>query len=87
MSYRTVYRDWSNLVTGNSQLESFRLHDLRHTFATERVRLMGIKELRALMGHETIQTTLRYQKVTSSCAEEVAKQALLILIITKAYLL
>ena len=55
------------------------MHDLRHTFATERVGLMGIEELRALMGHENIQTTLRYQKVTSSRAEEVAKKALKIL--------
>jgi len=49
---------------------------LRHTFATERVGMMGIEELRALMGHENIQTTLRYQKVTSKRAESVAKQAL-----------
>jgi len=38
--------------------------------------MMGIEELRALMGHENIQTTLRYQKVTSKRAESVAKQAL-----------
>ncbi len=37
--------------------------------ATERVGLMGIEELRALMGHESIQTTLRYQKVTSQRAD------------------
>lgn len=37
---------------------------------------MGIEELRALMGHENIQTTLRYQKVTSARAEAVAKKAL-----------
>jgi integrase/recombinase XerD len=36
---------------------------------------MGIEELRALMGHESIQTTLRYQKVTSQRAEKVAHQA------------
>lgn len=38
---------------------------------------MGIEELRALMGHASIQTTLRYQKVTSARAEEVAQIALL----------
>jgi integrase/recombinase XerD len=37
---------------------------------------MGIEELRALLGHERIQTTLRYQKVTSARAEEVAVKAL-----------
>lgn len=33
---------------------------------------MSIEEFRVLMGHENIQTTLRYQKVTSLKAEEVA---------------
>lgn len=41
---------------------------------------MGIEELRALIGHTNIQTTLRYQKVTSSRAESVAKKALEMLI-------
>lgn len=57
-------------------LEAVILHDLRHTFATERVGLMSIEELRNLMGHEKIQTTLRYQKVTSLRVEEVAQKAL-----------
>lgn len=75
LSYATAYKDWKQL-TQNSHLTGIRLHDLRHTFATERVGLMGIEELRALMGHERIQTTLRYQKVTSARAEVVAKRAL-----------
>lgn len=79
LSYRTAYRDWKSLTDKSPQLEGFRLHDLRHTFATERVGLMGIEELRALMGHESIQTTLRYQKVTSSHAEKVAQKALVAL--------
>lgn len=40
---------------------------------------MGIEELRALLGHQNIQTTLRYQKVTSARAEEVAQKALKVL--------
>lgn len=79
LSYRTAYEGWSQVIKQNSELKGFRLHDLRHTFATERVGLMGIEELRALMGHTNIQTTLRYQKVTSSRAEEIAKRALDIL--------
>jgi integrase/recombinase XerD len=75
LSYATAYKDWKQL-TQNSHLIGIRLHDLRHTFATERVGLMGIEELRALMGNERIQTTLRYQKVTSARAEVVAKRAL-----------
>ncbi len=84
LSYSTAYKDWSTIIAKSNALKGFRLHDLRHTFATERVGLMGIEELRALMGHENIQTTLHYQKVTSSRAEEVAKKALDILINTQS---
>lgn len=76
LNYRTVNADWNEAISQSQELEGIRLHDLRHTFATERVGLMAIEELRALMGHENIQTTLRYQKVTSARAEVVAKQAL-----------
>ena len=75
LSYATAYKDWKDF-TQEPPLAGIRIHDLRHTFATERVGLMGIEELRALMGHEQIQTTLRYQKVTSARAEVVARQAL-----------
>jgi integrase/recombinase XerD len=86
LSYRAAHNDWTHLIAQNSVLKGVRLHDLRHTFATERVGLMGIEELRALMGHSNIQTTLRYQKVTSSRAEEVAKQALEVLTKSKVAL-
>ena len=76
ISYRRIHQCWESLIAPYLELKGARLHDLRHTFATERVGLMGIEELRALMGHENIQTTLRYQKVTSRRAESVAKQAL-----------
>ncbi len=76
ISYRTVHQNWRRLIAEIPELEGARLHDLRHTFATERVGLMGIEELRALMGHESIMTTLRYQKVTSARAETVAQSAL-----------
>lgn len=83
ISYRTVHDYWHELTDSNPQIAGVRIHDLRHTFATERVGLMGIEELRALMGHESIQTTLRYQKVTSLKAEEVARRALNVLVDTK----
>lgn len=76
LHYRTAYDNWSEIVSSDETLTGARLHDLRHTFATERVGLMGIEELRALMGHENIQTTLRYQKVTSSRSAQVALEAL-----------
>lgn len=79
VSYEAVHADWVKTICTCEELKNVRLHDLRHTFATERVGLMGIEELRALMGHNSINTTLRYQKVTSARAEEVAKKALDIL--------
>lgn len=77
LSYCTVYENWSRVIQQSPELKSFRLHKLRHTLATERVGLMGIEALRALLEHSNIQTTLRYQKVTSIRAEEVVKKALL----------
>jgi integrase/recombinase XerD len=59
LKYRTVYQHWCDLTRPYSELEGIRIHDLRHTFATERVGLMSLEELRALMGHQNIQTTLR----------------------------
>lgn len=75
LSYATAYKSLLEVIKGVNELEGIRFHDLRHTFGTERVGLMGIDELRALMGHETIQMTLRYSKVTSRRAEEVAQRA------------
>jgi integrase/recombinase XerD len=75
LSYQAAYQSWTKLLSLETQLQGIRFHDLRHTFATERVGLMGIEELRALMGHENIQTTLKYSKVTSQRAEQVAQLA------------
>jgi integrase/recombinase XerD len=60
--YRSVYQHWCDLTQPYPELENIRIHDLRHTFATERVGVMSLEELRALMGHQNIQTTLHYQK-------------------------
>lgn len=75
ISYSTVYKDWRELIEPYPKIHGARIHDLRHTFATERLGLLNIEELRALMGHENIQTTLIYQKVTSQKAEESARKA------------
>ena len=56
-------------------MQGIRFQHLRYTFATERVGLMGIDELRSLMDHSSIQMTLRYSKVIFKRAEEVAQQA------------
>lgn len=75
LSYRTAHHTWKQRIQNYEQLKGIRLHDLRHTFATERVGLMGLEELRALMGHQNIQTTLQYQKVTSQQAQNAAHRA------------
>lgn len=58
------------------QPKTFKVSRLSYRMAHKSwVGLMGIEELRALMGHESLQTTLRYQKVTSLRAFEVAQKA------------
>ena len=49
LSYRRAHECWCELIAPFPELSGARLHDLRHTFATERVGLMGIEELRALI--------------------------------------
>lgn len=80
ISYHTLHDYWREITDTYPQLQGVRIHDLRHTFATERVGLISIEELCSLMGHESIQTTLRYAKVTSQKSESAARHALNILI-------
>jgi integrase/recombinase XerD len=75
LSYARTYQSWINITSNNPELKGARIHDLRHSWATERMGILQIEEIRALMGHENIQTTLRYSKVTSQRAEEVAQSA------------
>jgi integrase/recombinase XerD len=76
LSYDTAYREWKVALSNCTALKSARFHDLRHTFATERARVIPLEVLRALLGHENIQTTLVYQKITSQVAKETAHSAL-----------
>ncbi|BAZ71082.1 MAG: tyrosine-type recombinase/integrase [Pelatocladus maniniholoensis HA4357-MV3] len=75
LSYHTLHEYWLKITSSYPELNGVRIHDLRHTFAGERVGIVSLEELRALMGHESIQTTLRYQKVTSQKAESAARRA------------
>ena len=84
ISYHTLHEYWREITNNYPELNGVRIHDLRHTYATERVGLVSLEELRALMGHESIQTTLRYQKVTSQKAESAARHAFDVLIHTNS---
>ena len=46
------------------------IHQLRHTFCTERVGHIDIRVLQKLAGHSDIRTTLRYAKVADRVAKE-----------------
>lgn len=48
-----------------AQIDEFRFHDLRHTFASQ-VLLRGgsIKDIQELLGHKDIRTTMRYAHLT-----------------------
>lgn len=76
LSYASAYRDLREVTDEYKSLRGVRFHDLRHTFATERAQLVPLEVLRALLGHEKIQTTLIYQKITSRVARESAQEAL-----------
>lgn len=76
LSYATAYRDLREAIDEYKSLTGTRFHDLRHTFATERAQIVSLEVLRALLGHEKIQTTLIYQKITSRVAQESAQEAL-----------
>lgn len=76
LAYATAYRDLREAINQYRSLKGTRFHDLRHTFATERAQIIPLEVLRALLGHEKIQTTLLYQKITSRVAREEAQSAL-----------
>jgi integrase/recombinase XerD len=46
------------------------IHQLRHTFCTERVGYIDIRVLQKLAGHSDIRTTLRYAKVADRVAKD-----------------
>jgi integrase/recombinase XerD len=54
----------------NSDGSMLTIHQLRHTFCTERVGSIDIRVLQKLAGHSDIRTTLRYAKVTDKVAKK-----------------
>jgi integrase/recombinase XerD len=76
LTYATAYAEWKEILSDHATLKTAGFHHLRHTFATERAQVVPLEVLRALLGHENIQTTLIYQKITSQVAKEQAHNAL-----------
>jgi integrase len=61
-SDRTIgAREWFEQTLSDAGIGNFRWHDLRHTFASRLVMAgVDIRTVQELMGHKTIQVTLRY---------------------------
>ncbi len=49
-----------------AELPRLRLHDLRHTFGTQAIRVFKVHEVQRLMGHSHITTTERYLHYASN---------------------
>jgi integrase len=61
-SHRTVgAREWFEVALSKVGIHNFHWHDLRHTFASRLVMAgVDIRTVQELMGHKTIQVTMRY---------------------------
>ncbi|WP_404822879.1 tyrosine-type recombinase/integrase [Novosphingobium huizhouense] len=78
-SYPQVYRAWEAARTkmGLRSDKTFVFHACRHTYATRAVQAgVNIRVLQKLMGHKTIQTTLRYAHVDDKTLADAALSAL-----------
>ena len=62
-------------VVREAGIENFRLHDLRHTFAS-RLAMKGVdlNSIRELMGHKTLAMTLRYAPLSQTHLHQAVKQ-------------
>ena len=71
MSYSTawrLFRKYANGLEENSQLLT--IHQLRHSFGSDRAGAMDALILRDLMGHKSLRTTLQYAQVNGESVKK-----------------
>ncbi|QQM15124.1 tyrosine integrase [Gordonia phage TinaLin] len=65
---------WTGPARDRRRVGKVRLHDLRHTYASRLLRAgVPIEEVSALLGHESIRTTMRYKHLAKSHWDKVRR--------------
>lgn len=66
LSKRKERHKWFRGICGEANVQNFRWHDLRHTFASRLVMAgVDIRTVQVLMGHASIVTTMKYAHLSS----------------------
>ena len=69
-----ISRSWRRIAK-EAELNDFRLHDLRHNFASAAVNQgMSLALIRGMLGHKSVQTTNRYAHLYSSSLKAAANK-------------
>jgi integrase len=74
ITYSGLKSAWKRMRSG-AGLEDFRFHDIRHDFATKKLRATGnLKAVSRLLNHADIKTTMRYAHVTDDDLRDILEQ-------------
>lgn len=70
LPYKCIYHSW-DIVRKEAGLDGFRIHDLRHCFASNLVNEgVPIYDIPALLGHSNVKTTQRYAHLSGKWLQE-----------------